>query len=231
MINIRKWQDHPENSYRFIAFGSSNTELTWSSAGRHNWVDWLGINLREQIGRHVCIVNQGIGGETSDDLVRRLERDVLSLQPAAVIITIGGNDAVRGMPIEQYAENIRRICVALRGIEAEPVLQTYYCPLFHLFEAGFRHSFENIVQTNRALAAEMQLSLFDTYSRFEPFYRNEPETYEKLMMDRLHVNYLGNLLMGMSISAELGLPNLQIPEDIKAEADWLWGRMNRWCGK
>ncbi|CAG7608991.1 hypothetical protein PAESOLCIP111_01120 [Paenibacillus solanacearum] len=231
MINLQEWKEHPEKSFRIIAFGSSNTELTWSSAGRHNWVDWLGISLRAHIGKHVCMINQGIGGETSGDLLMRLERDVLSFQPSAVIITVGGNDAAKGKSTKEYIDNIRTVCEAVRRVHAEPVLHSYYCPIHHLHNEGFKASFEKIVEANRKLSAEMGMTHLDTYSRFEPFYRNEPEQYGRLMRDRLHVNYLGNLLMGMHLCEELQLPELQIPQDLKEEARFLWERMNRWYGK
>lgn len=231
MINVQLWKNQPETSYRIIAFGSSNTELTWSSEGRHNWVDWLGINLRAHIGKHVCIINQGIGGDTSSDLLRRLDRDVLSFLPAAVIITVGGNDAAKGGSVEQYIDNVRQICSRLRELKSEPVLHSYYCPLYHLHPEGFEQTFKDIVEANRQLSKEMDLTHLDTYSRFEPFYLHEPEEYTRLMRDRLHVNHLGNLLMGMHVSEELKLPKLQIPQDIKGEAEMLWERMSRWYGR
>lgn len=86
---IQQWKEQPDKSYRVIAFGSSNTELSWSNNGRHNWVDWLSINLRDSIGHHVSVVNQGIGGETSDHLLARIDRDVLSFNRPSLLSRSG----------------------------------------------------------------------------------------------------------------------------------------------
>jgi hypothetical protein len=77
---------------RVIGFGSSNTEQHWHLLGHFNWFSWLGCSLREWVGRHVTMINQGINGETAEDLLKRIDRDVISFKPNLVIITIGGND-------------------------------------------------------------------------------------------------------------------------------------------
>ncbi|MBV9124595.1 MAG: hypothetical protein JO112_14660, partial [Planctomycetes bacterium] len=38
------------------------------------------------------IIQRGFGGDKSGDLLVRLERDVIELKPAVVVLTIGGND-------------------------------------------------------------------------------------------------------------------------------------------
>jgi lysophospholipase L1-like esterase len=42
------------------------------------------------------IVNRGVNGEASFDMLARLEEDVLSFKPACVVILAGSNDALRG---------------------------------------------------------------------------------------------------------------------------------------
>lgn len=64
----------------------------------------------------------------------------------------------------------------------------------------------------------MGLLLVDQYTRFEPFYSRDPESYGRLMNDWIHVNHLGNLFMGQYISSCFGLPDLQIPQDIRQQA-------------
>jgi lysophospholipase L1-like esterase len=227
MYNIQQWKEHPETSHRIIAFGSSNTEMSWSNAGRHNWVEWLNLNLREHIGKHVCVINQGIGGETTEDLLLRLGRDVLSFQPSVVIVTIGGNDAKKGIPLEKFSENLRKICSLIQDSNAQPMLQTYYCPMYHLRTDNFKGLFESFIEANRVLAKEMDLLLVDQYRHFEPFYRNHPEEYGQMMRDWIHVNHLGNLVMGMHISSKFQLPDLPIPQDIEQEALELIDQMRK----
>ena len=222
---INRWKESQDESFRVVAFGSSNTELSWWSNGRHNWVDWLYINFRANIGRNITVINQGIGGETTQQLLSRIDRDVLSFQPSMVIITIGGNDAAKGISLEQYKENLERICSIIQKNNALPVLQTYYCPIYEDGIEGFEKLFEGFVQANRDISKKLELPLIDQYSNFEPFYRRHKEDYKMIMRDWIHVNYLGNFLMGLNASKALGLPELEVPEDIQDDVNFLLGKM------
>jgi hypothetical protein len=83
------------------------------------------------------------------------------------------------------------------------------------------------MEANRVLAKEMDLLLVDQYKHFEPFYRNHPDQYGQMMRDWIHVNHLGNLVMGMHISSEFQLPDLPIPQDIEQEALELIDQMRK----
>lgn len=63
--------------------------------------------LSRRIGRE--IVNRGRNGDTAAEALGRLERDVLSLEPSAVLITLGGNDMLRKVPVEETAAAMREI--------------------------------------------------------------------------------------------------------------------------
>jgi len=222
---LTQWKRQSDRSYRICAFGSSNTELSLANNGRHNWVDWLYIQIRQEIGSHVTITNMGIGGETTVNLLDRIERDVKPLQPSMVIVTIGGNDANTGMPTSQYVDRGKEICTIIREYEATPVLQTYYCPMYHQGAPGFEARFEANMQAKRDLSKEMDIALIDQYAFFEPFYRAYPREYELLMRDMLHLNPLGNLVMAQRAARGLGLPEIPVPEDLWAEYVPLYDKM------
>jgi lysophospholipase L1-like esterase len=223
---IGRWRERGDGAVRIVAFGSSNTELTLENAGRHNWVDWLAIQLRLHVGRHVHVINQGVSGDTAEMLLARIDRDVLSYRPDAVIITIGGNDAGQGISQEAYAGRIREICGRLRAIGAEPVLQTYYCPLHHEAGAAYEAAFEANMRAKRELAAELGITLVDQHRRFDPLYRRYPDEYAKLMRDWLHLNALGNLLMAQNLCDRLGLPPIPAPPDLARDAAALLALMD-----
>jgi lysophospholipase L1-like esterase len=70
---------------RIIFFGDSLTQGTFGAS----YVDKLALSLR---GHH--FVNQGVNGDTSLNLFRRVDKDVLTERPDGVFIMIGVNDAV-----------------------------------------------------------------------------------------------------------------------------------------
>ncbi len=201
-----KWKLNPQKPIRVVAFGSSNTELHWHSLGYFNWFSWLSSAMREWIGRHITTINSGIGGETSKDLLKRIDRDVLSFNPDLVIITIGGNDAWKGLTIQEYQNYLTQAVEKIKEIKALPVLQTYYCLLYNRMDRIFQR-FPEIVEVNRNLSREMEIPLIDQYKYFSPFYEKDPNTYRNLMLDGLHVNQIGNALMGIIASRSFSLPD------------------------
>lgn len=203
---ISKWKNESHIPKRIIAFGSSNTELHWHSLGHFNWFSWLSSAMREWIGRHITTINQGIGGETSKDLLKRIERDVISFKPDLVIVTIGGNDTWKGLTIQEYEDYLAEIINKITKINALPVLQTYYCLLYHDMDKTFQR-FPLFVDVNRKLSIEMGVPLIDQYKYFSPFYENNPEKYSEIMLDGLHVNPIGNALMGIIASRLFTLPD------------------------
>ena len=201
-----KWKKSPLKPVRIIAFGSSNTELHWHSLGHFNWFSWLSCAMREWIGRHVTLINAGINGETAESLLKRIERDVLSLSPDATIITIGGNDALLKFPVDQYRKNLLTIINIIREAEILPILQTYYCPLYKKMPESFS-IFKKFVEVNRNLSTEKGIPIIDQYKYFLPLYENEPEVYSELMNDGLHVNPIGNSIMGIIACRHFSLPD------------------------
>jgi len=70
---------------KVIFFGDSLTQGTFGAS----YVDKVAAAMR---GHH--FINQGVNGDTSLNLFRRVEKDVLSEKPDGVFIMIGVNDAV-----------------------------------------------------------------------------------------------------------------------------------------
>jgi lysophospholipase L1-like esterase len=68
-----------------VCFGDS---LTWGKYGG-SYVDELAALLPQH-----QFTNAGIGGDTVVNLLRRVDEDVIQQQPDAVLIMVGGNDAI-----------------------------------------------------------------------------------------------------------------------------------------
>ena len=81
----------------------------------------------EEIAPHVRIKNRGIGGDLSDDLLKRLEPIAEGL-PAKVFVQIGTNDLGIGVPSERIIANLESIVDRFR--EAAPETRIYLHELF-----------------------------------------------------------------------------------------------------
>jgi acyl-CoA thioesterase I len=73
------------------------------------------------MGYKYRVVNEGISGNTTKDGVERL-KSVVALKPAVVVVEFGGNDGLRGLPIEDSRANLDRIVATLKASGARVVL-------------------------------------------------------------------------------------------------------------
>jgi lysophospholipase L1-like esterase len=203
---LRSWKKKPVKPRCVIAFGSSNTELHWHSLGHFNWFSWLTASLREWVGRHITTINQGINGETVKDLLKRIDRDVIKFKPDITFITIGGNDANTGMILEDYKAGLEQIIERLNKIRCLPILQTYYCPIYEEMSETFQ-KFPDYMEIKRTISSERGIHLIDQYKYFSALYKNEKSTYSEIMLDALHVNPIGNAIMGLIACRSCNLPD------------------------
>lgn len=77
--------------------------------------------LLEEEGRSVRILNAGVSGDTTAGGLRRLDW-LLSQEPDIVVVELGANDGLRGLPIEHTEENLREILLRIRNAGARPLL-------------------------------------------------------------------------------------------------------------
>ena len=67
------------------------------------------------------VVNAGVSGDTSAGGLRRLDW-VLKGRPRVVVIALGANDGLRGLPVEQLEANLRAMVAKVRAAGATPLL-------------------------------------------------------------------------------------------------------------
>ncbi len=102
-----------------VAFGDSLT-AGYGAAPGESYPDYLQRDL-DQAGYHYRVANLGISGNTTKDGVDRL-KDVLALKPKVVIVAFGGNDGLRGLPIDATRKNLDQIVSTLTTSGTKVVL-------------------------------------------------------------------------------------------------------------
>jgi acyl-CoA thioesterase-1 len=93
----------------------------------------------KQEGLNYEVVNAGVSGDTSAGGLSRLDW-ALSGDVRILIVALGGNDALRGLPVDELKQNLstiieraqaRHITVILAGMEAPPNFGRDYIVAFH----------------------------------------------------------------------------------------------------
>ncbi|MBX3165757.1 MAG: arylesterase [Candidatus Eremiobacteraeota bacterium] len=75
--------------------------------------------LQKRLG--IEIVNKGVNGDTSKMALDRLQKDVLDLKPALVLVELGGNDFMQKVPLDETFANLDRIITSVQA-QQTPVL-------------------------------------------------------------------------------------------------------------
>ena len=187
-----------------MAFGSSVVERTIE--GTH-WFDCVDLAVTWNRGRiHHCI-NVGCSGDTSEDLVNRFERDIAGLQPDIIFIKIGGNDTEEDVKVspERFEKNIINIVSQLKQMESRICLMTYHSPVFELYGSKRVEKLFEFMEIIRNVSRSEETYLIDTLPLWENLRKKHPLIHKSLLSDEIHLNRLGNLLLGLIITNALGL--------------------------
>ena len=92
-----------------------------------NWVQLLDVSLRLS-GNELKIVNSSISGDTTIGGLSRIENDLATHKPNYVLVELGGNDALRGYPVEKIKNNLLKIIDAAFKAKANPIIMQIRIP-------------------------------------------------------------------------------------------------------
>jgi len=106
-----------------------------------NWVQLLEHSMKKS-GQKLQIINSSISGDTTIGGLSRIERDLEEYRPNYVLIELGGNDALRGYPIEKIKNNLVKIVDASFTAEANPIIMQIRIP--PNYGKNYVAAFENI---------------------------------------------------------------------------------------
>ncbi|WP_227514202.1 arylesterase [Psychrobacter urativorans] len=105
-------QQANEQALTILALGDSLTEGL-GVANDANYPAQLEESLHKLGYNNVKVINSGLSGETSTGLVNRLDW-VAQTKPDITILTIGANDAIRGIDVATVDANIRQAITELQ---------------------------------------------------------------------------------------------------------------------
>jgi len=78
------------------------------------WVSLLAQKI-EQEGYGFRVVNASVSGETTAGGLARLPRALSVQQPRIVLLELGANDGLRGLPLDQTRDNLEKMITLLRS--------------------------------------------------------------------------------------------------------------------
>ena len=164
-------------------------------ATRQNTVVFFGDSITQGWGDidkafdGIKSANRGISGDTTRGMLIRMEEDVLSLNPSAVIMLMGTNDIEEQGTPDQISANTKLIVAAIKKHNAEvPIV---LCSVFPSSAEKARPN-ETIRELNKlnekAFAGDAQVTILDTWKLFA---NKQGDAKKEEFPDLLHPNELG----------------------------------------
>ena len=102
-----------------------------------------------EAGYHYKVVNEGTSGATTKDAVASVA-GVIRLRPQVVIVEYGGNDGLRGLPLDATRHNLDAVLTTLDNAHVKVLLAgitlppNYGADYIHAFEGVFRFHFPDL---------------------------------------------------------------------------------------
>ena len=106
---------------RQVLVMGDSLSAAYGLAAREGWVALLGERLAKDHPGWT-VVNASISGETTSGGVSRIDAALKQHAPELVVVELGANDALRGLPIELATANLERMIVASEKAGAEVLL-------------------------------------------------------------------------------------------------------------
>jgi lysophospholipase L1-like esterase len=179
------WENYPIINFPpkgrvIVALGDSLTEGVGATSKATGYIGILEERLL------ITITNKGVRGDTTEDALKRLDRDVLSENPDIVIILLGGNDYLKKIPEQQTFENLHTIITRIQEKGAVVILLGVRGGLVG---DKFADDFEKLAE--------------ETGSLFVPNILEDIIGNPKLMSDAIHPNDSGYLKVADKIAPTL----------------------------
>jgi acyl-CoA thioesterase I len=113
---------------------------------------WVSLLARRLEGREPAwtVVNASISGETTAGGAARIDSELATHRPALVVIELGANDGLRGLPMEQARANLTRMISAAQAAGAGVLLVGMEMPPNYGpdYTAQFRGMFRELAETH-----------------------------------------------------------------------------------
>jgi acyl-CoA thioesterase-1 len=119
-------------------------------AADEGWVALLQRRLKSQ-GYGYRVVNASVSGETTTGGLARLPRALAVHRPQVVVIELGGNDGLRGLPLETSRANLERMIVLSKEAGARVLLLGMKIPPNYgaKYSSGFEKVFSDLARRHK----------------------------------------------------------------------------------
>lgn len=175
--------------------------------------------LKDQ-GIEATPVFAGIGGHKSNQMLARLEKDVLRHKPDWMTLSCGVNDVwhgPRGVDLKSYKKNITEIVKHAQAAGVKVVLLT--STMIREDQSNdlnqkllpYNEFIKELAKEKKCLLADLNADMQAALKRFPP----DAPKGKQLTSDGVHMNKAGNIMMARGVAKAFGLTNQHLDKSAK----------------
>jgi acyl-CoA thioesterase-1 len=129
------------------------------------WVALLQNKLSKEHGGY-NLINSSISGETTSGGLNRLPALLQKYKPAILIIELGANDGLRGLPLKQVENNLQKMIQLGEKSNAKILLLAVRIPTNYgqLYTQSYEELFTKVAQENKVLLLSNLLEGIDEHA-------------------------------------------------------------------
>ena len=199
-----------------VAFlGDSITQNGNNSAGGYLH---LVANGLKAAGVNIVVIPAGISGHKSDQMLARVDADVLSKKPQWMLLSCGVNDVwhgARGVPLEAYKTNITAIVRKAQDAGVKVMILTATM----IREDQQSPENQKLIAYNDflgVLAKDKGCLLADLNRDMQAVVIEAKKTGERITTDGVHMAFGGNKMMAKGILRAFGVEEAKLVEIVAA---------------
>lgn len=169
-----------------MVFGDSLSAAYGIGAAR-GWVTLLAERLKRERPDY-SVVNASISGETSAGGRSRIEAALARHRPAVVVVELGGNDGLRGLPVAQMQKNLGEIIERSQRAGARVLLVGMRMPPNYGpdYTAAFERAYRELARRHKtALVPFLLEDIAEKPEYFQPDRIHPTEAAQPLIAERV----------------------------------------------
>ena len=212
------------NVHRIVCLGDS---ITQGGEGPGGYV-WLTRHYLQALypQQNIMVINAGISGHKSNDMLARYQRDVLDKSPDLVTISVGVNDVwhafrdfahgrdypegnlPNGVPLEDYRRNVEEMVTRAQAIKAQVVIVSPTL-IYENLDSPENARLTQYSNAERDIARVHHCLFVDYQKPMKTLVRDyralTGDTANLLTGDGVHMNATGNRVMAHVLLTSLGV--------------------------
>lgn len=149
IISLLLWGLAAEAAQSILVFGDSLSSA-YGMSQNDGWAALLEQRVHQQKPGYQ-VINVSISGETTSGGRYRIEKALAEHQPSVVILELGANDGLRGLPLDAARANLDAIITACRNHKAKVLLIGMRLPPNYgtAYVTKFQRMYEQLAQRHK----------------------------------------------------------------------------------